>query len=330
MNHKRHLISVVVPIYNTEKYLAECLESIILQTYDNLEIILVDDGSTDKSGQICENHKKLDKRIKYFKQKNSGVSSARNRGIREARGAFITFIDSDDTVNKDFINNLYNNLIKHSASIITTAVMDVKVSVPSLLTQKISSGELLLLSKENTLRELYKGTLEGTRNGVQMLRLGMLNDYNIRYDEKMNVGEDFDFFARAVMKSDRVVIDRSKLYFYRSNPSSAMMREFSVTHFDAIKNVEKVGRSFQNKIDGLKELVDIMVFSDCIYYGAKMHKKRKKWPKEYLSVVAQIKKYRLKALISKNAKNNTRIKAFIVYALGVRGGLIVARRLIRW
>ncbi len=99
-------VSIIVPIYNTEKYLKTCLDSIVNQTYKNLEVILVDDGSTDNSGKIIDEYAKKDSRIKAIHQKNAGQSAARNIGLKKATGDFISFIDSDDRVDKDFISEL--------------------------------------------------------------------------------------------------------------------------------------------------------------------------------------------------------------------------------
>lgn len=107
---KRELISVIIPIYNVEKYLGQCIESILNQTYVNIEIILIDDGSTDGSSELCDNYAKRDKRITAIHQKNQGISSVRNRGIRESRGEYIFWVDSDDYVSETVIEELWKNL----------------------------------------------------------------------------------------------------------------------------------------------------------------------------------------------------------------------------
>ncbi len=104
-------ITIIVPIYNVEKYLEECIKSIISQTYNNLEILLIDDGSTDDSAKICIKFEKQDKRIKYIYQNNSGVSVARNIGIKLAKGKYIAFVDGDDSLEQDMISSLYNLII---------------------------------------------------------------------------------------------------------------------------------------------------------------------------------------------------------------------------
>lgn len=105
------LISVLVPVYNVEKYLPRCLDSVVTQTYANLEIILVDDGSTDDSGAICDAYAKEDCRVRVIHTVNRGVAAARNRLLDEAKGEYIMFVDSDDYVNTEAIRVLYDRLV---------------------------------------------------------------------------------------------------------------------------------------------------------------------------------------------------------------------------
>lgn len=111
------LISVIIPVYNAEKYLCKCVNSILSQTYANLEIILVDDGSTDQSGQMCDAYTKQDDRVQVIHQKNGGISVARNTAIKVARGSYISFVDSDDCIAPDFIEILWKLAVKHQALI---------------------------------------------------------------------------------------------------------------------------------------------------------------------------------------------------------------------
>ena len=106
-------ISIIIPVYNAEKYLAQCIESIIKQTYSNLEIIIINDGSTDRSLEICNFYKENDQRIVVFNQNNSGVSVARNKGLDISNGEFIMFVDADDWLNADFVESLYKVCEEH-------------------------------------------------------------------------------------------------------------------------------------------------------------------------------------------------------------------------
>lgn len=109
------LISIIVPVYNTSKYLEQCIKSILEQTYKKLEIILVNDGSTDQSPQICEKFRKSDSRITVIHQENQGLSAARNKGIEAATGKYLMFVDSDDYIGKDMVETLYSFLIENNA-----------------------------------------------------------------------------------------------------------------------------------------------------------------------------------------------------------------------
>ena len=114
-------ISVIVPVYNVEKYLSDCIDSILAQTFTDFELILVDDGSTDNSGYICDKYKNKDQRISVIHQKNQGVSVARNIGINCSTGEYLMFVDSDDTIDKECISTLYQNLITEDADISLSA-----------------------------------------------------------------------------------------------------------------------------------------------------------------------------------------------------------------
>ena len=119
------MISVIVPVYNTEKFLKNCISSIANQTYKDLEIILVNDGSTDNSGKICDDFAQKDSRIKVIHQSNKGVGAARNAGLDVAKGAYIGFVDSDDILRPDMYEFLLNNLIVHNADISVCGVQKI-------------------------------------------------------------------------------------------------------------------------------------------------------------------------------------------------------------
>ena len=114
---EKDLISVIVPVYNIEKYLPRCIDSILDQTYKNWEAIFVNDGSTDNSLKILEEYKKSDGRIKIIDKKNAGSGAARNDGIETSKGKYIAFLDSDDWYEEDFLEKLYNNLIENSSDV---------------------------------------------------------------------------------------------------------------------------------------------------------------------------------------------------------------------
>ena len=113
VSNKEPLISVIIPVYKVEKYLKRCIDSVINQTYKNLEIILVDDGSPDNCPKICDDYSKKDKRIKVIHKKNGGVSAARNKGLKLSNGDYIVFVDSDDWLEYNFVEEMLTNLRKN-------------------------------------------------------------------------------------------------------------------------------------------------------------------------------------------------------------------------
>ena len=147
------LISVVVPVYNVKQYLDDCMESIVHQTYENIEIILVDDGSTDGSGEMCDAWKEKDARIKVVHQKNGGLSAARNTGIEASTGEYIVFIDSDDMFETDAVMNLYNCATSLSADLVVGQGLRVDENGERITEGKYADvyepgGEEYVISKE--------------------------------------------------------------------------------------------------------------------------------------------------------------------------------------
>lgn len=152
---KKNLISIIVPVYNVEKYLKRCIESIINQTYQNLEIILVDDGSTDNSLKLCNYYKTKDKRIKVIHQSNRGLSSARNSGLKESNGDYICFVDSDDWINLNFVKVLFETSQNTNSQIVeckTKKVYDFKEE------KDMESFQVYSFTGKNCFYEFIKGT----------------------------------------------------------------------------------------------------------------------------------------------------------------------------
>ena len=146
----------MIPIYNVKNYLAKCVDSILNQTYKNLEIILVNDGSTDGSEIICEELKKKDKRIRIINQKNGGLSSARNTGIRNANGKYIQFVDSDDWIDYECIEELHNCIYKDNSDI---SICGIIMSFPDCEKKMNWFGENACINKEEALEGLLRNSI---------------------------------------------------------------------------------------------------------------------------------------------------------------------------
>src|SRR5699024_7536935 len=150
---KMFKVSVIVPVYNSEKYLTQCIESLIEQTYDNIEIIIVNDGSTDNSGMICKDFEERDNRVKVFNIPNSGVSTARNIGIEKSKGDYITFVDSDDWVDRNMIEFAVEKITVDNSDIVMWSYLkafkneELKLPLVSNKDMEFSSDKSLLYYK---------------------------------------------------------------------------------------------------------------------------------------------------------------------------------------
>jgi len=203
------LFSIIVPIYNSEKYLDRCINSILRQTYHNIELILVNDGSTDNSLKICEYYKYYDSRVKVVNKKNGGVSSARNCGMDFAGGDFIGFVDSDDYVDTNMYNRLYE-CIKDNTDLVV------------LITHTINNSELFLkdidsISGYEALNYIFK--LEFPTSVWAYLYKRKIID-NIRLNEEVHFFEDFEFNTRALINASSVSLCKELLYNYEINDTS--------------------------------------------------------------------------------------------------------------
>ncbi len=205
-------VSIIVPVYNTGQYVGECIESIINQNFNDWELLLIDDGSTDESAQICKGYAIRDNRIKYFYKTNGGVSSARNYGIEKASGRYIMFVDSDDICQVDLLETLYN-AVSDSFDISACLVASFngqRHDCPKI--EKLYDLESIYtyLDKIGLLHppcaKLYSGTF--IRNNV------------IKFDESLALGEDLCFNLDYLHHVESAAIVNSPLYYYRDTPGS--------------------------------------------------------------------------------------------------------------
>ena len=212
------LITIIVPIYNVEKYLRECIESICRQTYRNIEIILINDGSNDNSAKICDEYKEKDSRIKVIHKENGGVSSARNKGLEIAKGAYITFVDGDDYIDEKYCEKLLKNLKENNVECILCGFNRIYEKTAEVVTK----GENLLLDKNKFLNSIL--TVQGGA-GIAAAKLWKRKAViNVRFNEKIKIGEDSLFGIQAAKNVNNVYILNEALYNYRFNKNSAVRK----------------------------------------------------------------------------------------------------------
>lgn len=223
------LISIIIPMYNASKYIERCLESIIKQTYKTLEIIVVDDGSTDNSTDIIEEFLKVDKRIKIIQKKNSGVSDSRNIGIDNAHGEWICFVDSDDYIEKNYIEKLYDYAIKSEVDIIYSGIRMINGDEVTLKTN--NCGKKIL--EKNDIKDLMCSlidnyTLEDSNIDLQvlgypfakLLKKSIVKD--IRFEREISIREDALFNMDVLDNAHRILLLEYAGYNYIIHPNSAM------------------------------------------------------------------------------------------------------------
>lgn len=221
------LVSVIVPIYNTSEYLPECLDSIIGQTYQNLEIILIDDGSPDDSGWIADTYAERDPRIKVIHKENGGVTQARNVGIDHASGDYIAFVDSDDAITKDYFEILITYAKNHDADI-CFCISHIMGTPPNVE----RSPEYYVFSREEAVKHLLQADLFGC--GInKMYSASLWKDY--RVPENIAINEDLLMNYTLFEKAWRICfIDRHK-YLYRHREGSASRSGFNRKQLDTIR-----------------------------------------------------------------------------------------------
>lgn len=242
-NNMENLVTVIIPVYNSEKYLKKCIESVIEQKYKRLEIIIIDDGSTDKSAEICEEYLEKDSRIKFIHQDNKGVSSARNAGIKIATGKYICFIDSDDYVDAEYISDMLRNLEQSNADL---SICTLSVEYALGKWKKIEIEKVGLLNKEEGLISLF--SRQGMSGGpyCKLYKTEILHRYGICFNENIKMCEDNLFCYEYIRRCNKIWCFSEALYFYCYNPNSASNKAYipkriddSQLHFKAYKEIEK-------------------------------------------------------------------------------------------
>lgn len=221
------LISIIIPVYRVEKWLKKCVNSVIRQTYKNLEIILVDDGSPDKCPQICDKLAKKDSRINVIHKENGGVSSARNAGIDASTGEYICFIDSDDWIDKNFIMNAYNDAISNGAQIVISNITIVSRRGERLY-KTVNQTQRIDFNSEETLFAALQEELSLGGAVPKLYESSLIKDNNIKFDSKVKFGEDVLFLLKCFEFCDAVYLNTNTGYFYnRLVFDSAVLKFYS-------------------------------------------------------------------------------------------------------
>lgn len=237
-------ISIVIPVYNVQDYIKKCLDTILSQTFSDLEIILVDDGSTDLSGRICDYYSENDKRIKVIHTANGGQSEARNVGIKNATSEWITFIDSDDYVSSDYIEYLYNLIQVHNADI---SIASFTYITPKKII-KHGNGEVALMDAKTAIRRMLLN--EGFDMGVwgKMYRTEYFNKYKFVSGKLF---EDSLITYQIFSEASTIVFGAKDIYFYVNRKNSTVNGTFNIKKFDLIEMNEEASKFIKHKFPDL-------------------------------------------------------------------------------
>lgn len=209
------MVSIIVPVYNVEKYLSHCIDSILIQTYKNIEIILVDDGSTDRSGYICDDYKRKEDRIVVIHKKNGGLSSARNAGLEIAHGEYISFVDSDDWIAPEFIETHIQNIKKSNADISICRYWNIKERNIKAI-QERKGKEFCILTKEEAIDSMFIYNKFQSQVWCMVFKRELFDDIKFPYGRTY---EDQAVTYKLIWESTRIVFTNEKLYYYYYNPN---------------------------------------------------------------------------------------------------------------
>lgn len=255
------LISVIAPVYKVEKYLEKCIESIVNQTYRNLEIVLIDDGSPDNCPAICDNWSKKDNRIKVIHKKNGGLSDARNAGMEISTGEYIAFVDSDDWIESHYIEYLYQAIQETNAEISACEVREV---IDGEAAEPVLDEPLVF--RENSPKEAIEELLKGC--GFRAVAWNKLYKRSLLEGERFEVGrlhEDEFFSYRILDKASVLAFVDIPLYNYRQRLGS-IMTTFTVYHLDALDAYLCRLKLLERKYPDLASRDKVTICKSCINF----------------------------------------------------------------
>ncbi|HFI0030673.1 TPA: glycosyltransferase family 2 protein [Streptococcus suis] len=233
------LISIIVPVYNVENYLDECIQTVLAQTYSNWELLLINDGSTDSSGTICDDYAKGDERIRVIHKNNGGLSDARNAGIDNCTGEYITFLDSDDGIREDFLETCLITAIQHDVDIVIGHffIWDENNQTFLYFVDQAQKDTTEVISAQEALNlQVVWENLNTAPFVVAWGKLFKATLFNTIRFPKGKVFEDEYTIHKALLKSDSVALINKEFYMYRRHGNSIMTSDFSLSK--VLNNIE--------------------------------------------------------------------------------------------
>ena len=296
------LVSIIIPIYKVEKYLSNCVESVLNQTYENLEIILVDDGSPDNCPEICEQYARKDSRVRVIHKKNGGLSDARNCGIKAANGKYITCIDSDDYVSKDFIEYLYRLLIDTNADISICNFIKTKELTENRI---FTNDKTFQMSSDQAIQEMLYANLFSTSAWGKLYKIELFQDIAYPIGK---YSEDMYTTYKLIIKANKVVYGNRVCYYYLHRPGSILTSDFSSKHLDVFEALHIMRDSGVLSSEGKMKAYKSQMVSSM----AELIEKHPTKDKIVQDIWEETKKYRLDVLCDLKVSKRVRAQACLM------------------
>jgi glycosyltransferase involved in cell wall biosynthesis len=256
------LISIIIPVYNAEKFISKCLDSVLNQTYQKLEIILVNDGSTDQSGFICEEYAQRDDRVIVIHKENGGVSSARNKGINVAKGKYIGFVDPDDWIDSVMYENLYQLIIDYQADI--SACGYAMENADGKILNHITKAQIIEYKREDALNTIldtngFHGFVNNKLFSAELLK----KEPPVVFDAEIHFGEDLLFCCENLLKCKKLIYNSYQYYHYFIHENNITQAKFSPQKLTLLKALEKIIGSLKD-LEGINtnKFINLYIYSN--------------------------------------------------------------------
>lgn len=301
----KNTVSIIIPIYNIQEYIKPCLESVLRQTHNDIEVILINDGSSDDSGSICDSYANQDDRVRVIHQNNLGVSAARNKGLAATTGEYIMFVDGDDMIDINMVAYMLDKASTNSnCTLVSCAVTRRHNNIG------ISGENTLRFNKvEASIDMLYMNNMD---NGPCAKLIPSKIAKSIKFNPKITIAEDLDYIYKILQKIDNEVFINSSLYYYRIAPGSAMTKPFTERRMDGfIATRGIVSHALKTGNDRMINAAKFRHFAEAFFVLSSIGGEQRKYRKQYNIACDEFNKYRFSVIANKEAPKKFRLLAVL-------------------
>jgi len=301
----KNTVSIIIPIYNIQEYIKPCLESVLGQTHNDIEVILINDGSSDDSGSICDSYANQDDRVRVIHQNNLGVSAARNKGLAATTGEYIMFVDGDDMIDTNMVAYMLDKASTNSnCTLVSCAVTRRHNNIG------ISGENTLRFNKvEASIDMLYMNNMD---NGPCAKLIPSKIAKSIKFNPKITIAEDLDYIYKILQKIDNEVFINSSLYYYRIAPGSAMTKPFTERRMDGfIATREIVSHALKTGNNRMINAAKFRHFAEAFFVLSSIGGEQRKYREQYNIACDEFNKYRFSVIANKEAPKKFRLLAVL-------------------